>query len=86
VDVRNANELDICKLPFDSWIPLPEFGQRWQELEDKRDTEMVIYCRSGGRSGQVVRFLQEQGFTKVRNMLGGMLRWSDDVDPTSAKY
>ena len=43
VDVRNANELDICKLPFDSWIPLPEFGQRWEELQDKKDTEIVFY-------------------------------------------
>ncbi|MCA8915496.1 MAG: molybdopterin-synthase adenylyltransferase MoeB [Planctomycetes bacterium] len=86
VDVRNANELDICKLPYDAWIPLPEFSGRWQELADKKDTEVVVYCRSGGRSGQVVRFLQEQGFSNVRNMIGGMLRWSDEVDPTSAKY
>jgi len=86
VDVRNANELDICKLPYDAWIPLPEFGGRWEELEHMRDKEIVVYCRSGGRSGQVVRFLQEQGFKKVRNMIGGMLRWSDEVDPTSAKY
>jgi len=86
VDVRNANELDICKLDYDAWIPLPEFGSRWEELKDKKDTEVVVYCRSGGRSGQVVRFLQEQGFSKARNMIGGMLRWSDEVDPTSAKY
>ncbi|MCB9896242.1 MAG: molybdopterin-synthase adenylyltransferase MoeB [Planctomycetes bacterium] len=86
VDVRNANELDICKLPYDAWIPLPEFSGRWEELADKKDTEVVVYCRSGGRSGQVVRFLQEQGFKNARNMVGGMLRWSDEVDPTSAKY
>jgi adenylyltransferase/sulfurtransferase len=86
VDVRNANELDICKLEYDAWIPLPEFGSRWEELADKKDTELVIYCRSGGRSGQVTQFLQQQGFTNVKNMIGGMLRWSDEVDPTSAKY
>jgi adenylyltransferase/sulfurtransferase len=86
VDVRNANELDICKLEYDAWIPLPEFGSRWEELADKKDTELVVYCRSGGRSGQVTQFLQQQGFTNVKNMIGGMLRWSDEVDPTSAKY
>ena len=86
VDVRNANELDICKLPYDAWIPLPEFGQRWEELAAMKDKELVIYCRSGGRSGQVVRFLKEQGFKNPVNMIGGMLRWSDEVDPTSAKY
>lgn len=86
VDVRNANELDICKLEYDAWIPLPEFGQRWEELADKKDTELVIYCRSGARSGQVTQFLKQQGFADVKNMIGGMLRWSDEVDPSSAKY
>lgn len=86
VDVRNANELDICKLPYDAWIPLPEFGSRWEELNEKKDAELVIYCRSGARSGQVTQFLKQQGFSNVKNLIGGMLRWSDEVDPTSPKY
>ena len=86
MDVRNANELDICKLDYDAWIPLPEFGQRWEELADKKNRELVIYCRSGARSGQVTQFLKQQGFADVKNMIGGMLRWSDEVDPSSAKY
>lgn len=43
VDVRNHNELGICALPYDAWIPLPEFGQRWQELSAHKDKELVIY-------------------------------------------
>ena len=43
VDVRNANELDICKLPYDAWIPLPEFGSRWEELNAMKDKEIVFY-------------------------------------------
>ena len=43
VDVRNANELDICKLEFDAWIPLPEFGARWEELNAHKDKEIVFY-------------------------------------------
>lgn len=43
LDVRNANELDICKLEYDIWIPMPEFADRWSELEDRRDKELVIY-------------------------------------------
>lgn len=86
VDVRNANELDICKLPFDAWIPLPEFGQRYEELAAHKDKEIVIYCRSGGRSGNAARFLQQQGYKNVRNMVGGMLRWADDVDQSVPKY
>ncbi|MCF6227698.1 MAG: molybdenum cofactor biosynthesis protein MoeB, partial [Planctomycetes bacterium] len=43
LDVRNANELDICKLEYDAWIPLPEILERWAELEDRKDKELVIY-------------------------------------------
>lgn len=86
VDVRNANELDICKLEYDAWIPLPQFGDRWQELEKLRDKEVVIYCRSGARSGNVTSFLKEQGFKNPRNLVGGVLRWSSDVDPSMPKY
>jgi len=86
VDVRNANELDICKLDFDAWIPLPEFGQRFEELAPRKDQEIIIYCRSGGRSGNAVRFLEQQGYKNVRNMVGGMLRWADEVDQSVPKY
>ena len=86
VDVRNANELGICKLAYDAWIPLPEFGSRWEELLKHKNDEVIIYCRSGARSGQATQFLKQQGFSHVRNMLGGMLRWSSDVDPTVPKY
>ncbi len=86
VDVRNANELDICKLDFSAWIPLPEFGQRYEELAPHKDHEIIIYCRSGGRSGSAVNFLKQQGFKNVRNMVGGMLRWADEVDQSVPKY
>ncbi|CAG0949663.1 putative adenylyltransferase/sulfurtransferase MoeZ [Planctomycetaceae bacterium] len=86
VDVRNANELGICKLAYDAWIPLPEFGSRWEELLKHKNDEVIIYCRSGARSGQATQFLKQQGFSHVRNMLGGMLRWSSDVDPSVPKY
>lgn len=86
VDVRNANELGICKLPYDAWIPLPEFGTRWEELLKHKEEEVVIYCRSGARSGQATQFLKQQGFTHVKNMIGGMLRWSNEVDPSVPKY
>jgi adenylyltransferase/sulfurtransferase len=86
VDVRNANELGICKLSYDAWIPLPEFGGRWEELLKHKNDEVIIYCRSGARSGQATQFLKQQGFTHVKNMVGGMLRWANEVDPTVPKY
>ena len=84
VDVREEFELDIAKLPYTNWIPLGELGGRVGELAKHKET--IVYCRSGSRSGQAVRFLREQGFENARNLLGGILRWSDDVDPSVEKY
>jgi adenylyltransferase/sulfurtransferase len=50
------------------------------------DAEIVIHCKSGGRSGRACGLLLEKGFTNVRNMKGGILAWSDQVDPTVPKY
>jgi adenylyltransferase/sulfurtransferase len=43
-------------------------------------------CKSGIRSARVVRLLQNAGFNRVWNLAGGITRWSDDVDPSVAKY
>ena len=84
VDVREEFELEIGKLPYTKWIPLVELADRVGELDKEKET--IVYCRSGGRSGQAVRFLRGEGFANARNLLGGILRWSDDVDPTIEKY
>ena len=47
---------------------------------------VVVHCRSGVRSGQVVELMKQAGYRKVKNLVGGILRWSDDVDPTVPKY
>jgi molybdopterin/thiamine biosynthesis adenylyltransferase/rhodanese-related sulfurtransferase len=84
VDVREEYELDISKLPYTKWIPLGELPKRVGELD--KSVETVVYCRSGGRSGKAVAFLQQQGFANARNLVGGILRWTDDVDPAMEKY
>jgi adenylyltransferase/sulfurtransferase len=58
---------------------------RLAELEPHKDKEIVVYCRSGGRSGQCVKFMRAQGYNAV-NLAGGTLAWSDQVDPSVAKY
>jgi adenylyltransferase/sulfurtransferase len=84
LDVREANEWDIGHLPDAVRISVNELPQRMNELDTAR--EMVVYCRSGARSGRAVDMLREAGFRKVKNMAGGILRWSDDVDPSIPKY
>ena len=84
LDVREANEWDIGHLPDATRISVNELAQRIYELDPDRET--VVYCRSGGRSARAVEMLQQAGFGKVQNMVGGILRWSDDVDPSIPKY
>jgi len=47
-----------------------------------KDQEVIVYCRSGNRSGSACQFLMKQGFTNVRNLEGGMIRWTKEIDPT----
>jgi rhodanese-related sulfurtransferase len=47
------------------------------EIEDLKDKEIILYCRSGNRSGQAAMFLESMGFTNTKNLLGGMLAWQE---------
>jgi rhodanese-related sulfurtransferase len=83
LDVREKHELEIAAIPVDKHIPMGEVAFRVDELD--KDADWVIICRSGGRSGKITEFLELEGL-RVRNMTGGLLRWSDDVDPSMEKY
>ena len=84
LDVREPHEVDICALPGSHLIPLGQVTARVSELNSADD--MIVYCRSGQRSGKAVDFLRKAGFRKVKNMKGGTLAWSDKVDPSMPKY
>jgi adenylyltransferase/sulfurtransferase len=84
VDVREPEEFAICRIPGSTLVPLRTVPERVHELSSA--DEIVVHCRSGVRSGQAVDFLKQAGFRKVKNLVGGILRWSDDVDPTVPKY
>ncbi len=84
LDVRNPVEFEICRIDGSHLIPLDELLNRIHELDSARD--IVVHCRSGARSAQAIELLREAGFRKLRNLKGGVLAWSDDVDPTMPKY
>ena len=84
IDVREPHEYQICSIPNAKLIPLGDLPKRVNEL-DSAD-EIVAHCKSGMRSAKAVEFLKQAGFKKVRNMKGGILAWSDKVDPTVPKY
>ena len=83
LDVREQHEYQICNLEG-NLIPLNELPNRIDELDKER--EIVVHCRSGQRSAQAVMFLQQAGFAKVSNLAGGILAWSDQIDPSMPKY
>jgi adenylyltransferase/sulfurtransferase len=84
IDVREPHEYQICNIPYAKLIPLGDLPKRVNEL-DSAD-EIVAHCKSGVRSAKAVDFLKQAGFKKVRNMKGGILAWSDKVDPKVPKY
>ncbi|HXD23212.1 MAG TPA: molybdopterin-synthase adenylyltransferase MoeB [Gemmatimonadaceae bacterium] len=84
IDVREPHEWDIARIPGARLIPLGQFPAAIPSLN--RDRDIVVQCRSGVRSATAVRQLQAAGFTRVKNLAGGILRWSDEVDPTTVKY
>ena len=84
IDVREPHEYQICNIPGARLIPLGEVPRRVHEL-DSAD-EIVVHCKSGVRSGKACDFLRQAGFRKVKNMKGGILAWSDRVDPRVPKY
>ncbi len=85
LDVRTPVEYQMTNIGG-TLIPLPELQERLPELDDFREQEIVVVCRSGARSGSAVAFLKKSGFSKVRNLKGGLLAWSDTVDASITKY
>lgn len=77
IDVRETNEVAAGKIPGAINIPLGLLEFRMSELD--KSTEYIMVCRSGGRSGQATRFLENQGYT-VTNMDGGMLDWNGQTN------
>ena len=74
IDVREPHEYDEFNIGA-RLIPLGTLPGMIDELAELKDEELIIHCRSGNRSGTAKSFLVEAGFTKVRNLLGGMLEW-----------
>ncbi len=84
LDVRENYEYDIACIPGAKLIPLGDLPSRMSEL-DSTD-EIVIHCKSGIRSAKALRQLQKAGFGKLFNVAGGILEWSDRIDPAVPKY
>jgi adenylyltransferase/sulfurtransferase len=84
LDVREPHEFQICRIPTSTLIPLGELPKHLNDFD--KNAEIIAHCKSGVRSGKATNLLRENGFKNVRNMKGGILAWSDKVDPSVPKY
>ena len=83
IDVREPYEFQIAQIGG-KLIPQNEVPQRLSEID--RDREVVVHCKSGGRSQRIAEFLKQSGYEKVANVAGGITAWSDEIDPKVPKY
>lgn len=84
LDVREPHEYQICNIPQAKLIPLGDLPKRAAELD--KDASYVLHCKGGVRSLKGCDVLRQAGFANVKNMKGGILAWSDKVDPSVPKY
>lgn len=84
IDVREPHEYQIARIEGAQLVPLGEVPKRLGEFD--KNAEIVVHCKSGMRSAKAQKAMQEAGFTNVLNMKGGILAWSDKVDPKVPKY
>ena len=84
LDVRSAQEWAICRLDGALLVPLTDLPSRVNELDRNRD--IVVYCHVGLRSALAVKYLLDQGFERVSNLVGGIEAWSIQVDSSTPRY
>jgi len=79
LDVRTESEHYDKSIPDTDCIPVQEIEKRIGELEQYRDKKIIVYCRSGNRSGTATKILNENGFDAY-NLIGGMNGWKGEVE------
>ena len=85
IDVREDSEVAIGRIPNSKHIPLAQVLSRMDEIDPNRET--VVQCKMGGRSARAIDALQRSGYKgKLLNLKGGIIGWSNDVDPSVPKY
>jgi len=84
IDVREPHEFAIARIPGTKLIPLNQVEERSGEFD--KNEEIILHCRSGKRSADALNRLKAKGFRKLKNLVGGITAWSDEIDPKVPKY
>ena len=84
VDVREPREWAVSDISGSLKIPLGSLAQSLDKLA--QEDEIVVYCRSGARSANAVQFLAGHGYAGAKNLVGGINRWAERIDPSLPRY
>ncbi|KKJ01445.1 rhodanese-like domain-containing protein [Prochlorothrix hollandica] len=88
IDVREPGEVALVSLPGFTVLPLSQAEQWMGTIGDRLDPhqETIVMCHHGGRSAQMCQWLLSQGFTDVKNLVGGIDAYAVVVDPSLPRY
>jgi len=86
LDCREEDEYATASIQGTSLLPMSQLQERVDELNDSRDTRIVVHCHHGGRSLRVANWLRAQGFDHAQSMAGGIDAWSLKIDPQIPRY
>jgi adenylyltransferase/sulfurtransferase len=84
IDVREPREWELARIEGAQLIPLGTLEAAMGSLD--RTADIVVYCKTGARSAKAMEQLRAAGFARVRNLAGGIRRWSDEIDPSVPRY
>lgn len=86
LDCREKDEYERVAIPGTQLLPMSEIQERVGELDEHRETHIIVSCHHGGRSLRVAMWLRQQGFANVQSMAGGIDHWAVQIDQTLARY
>ena len=86
IDCRRPDEFAICQISGAQLIPMRQISERTDELAGFKTKPVIVYCHHGIRSLRVVNWLRDNGFELAQSMSGGIDAWSQEIDPTVARY
>ena len=86
IDCREQNEYDLVKIEGTILIPMGEIPERISELQQHKDSEVIVHCHHGGRSLSVANWLKSQGFQSALSMAGGIDVWAQQIAPSLPRY
>lgn len=86
LDCREKDEHAAARIPQAKLLPMSEIQARLAELENDRNSDIVVHCHHGGRSLRVAMWLRQQGFPRAQSMAGGIDEWSQKIDPSVPRY